>query len=183
MSTSRKKPSMVPDRRALSDGRRWIAQAVRTFSQRHPSDRCRSVLKQDPEAADSPCRRTPQTGTPREPLARGITQRGCLHAPADSPGPDTGHRPAGPAQAPAGHAAGRADPGRRGQRWRRLRQERDEESWLEEEYRRRQRRQRRQGGGAQAGSEDEGEAPADDAAQTPAADEPPRKGRLIDIEV
>ncbi|ABR83636.1 MULTISPECIES: hypothetical protein [Pseudomonas aeruginosa group] len=61
-----------------------------------------------------------------------------------------------------------------------LRQERDEESWLEEEYRR---RQRRQGGGAQAGSEDEGEAPADDAAQTPAADEPPRKGRLIDIEV
>ncbi|MFU7554091.1 aspartate-semialdehyde dehydrogenase [Pseudomonas paraeruginosa] len=59
-----------------------------------------------------------------------------------------------------------------------LRQERDEESWLEEEYRR---RQRRQGGGAQAGSE--GEAPADDAAQTPAADEPPRKGRLIDIEV
>ena len=64
-----------------------------------------------------------------------------------------------------------------------LRQERDEESWLEEEYRRRQRRQRRQGGEAHARSDEGDEAPADEAGESAQADEPPRKGQLIDIEV
>ncbi|MDF5924455.1 aspartate-semialdehyde dehydrogenase [Pseudomonas aeruginosa] len=45
-----------------------------------------------------------------------------------------------------------------------LRQERDEESWLEEEYRR---RQRRQGGEAHARSDEGDEAPADEAGRAP----------------
>ncbi|MCT2375135.1 hypothetical protein MNU22_11935 [Pseudomonas aeruginosa] len=61
-----------------------------------------------------------------------------------------------------------------------LRQERDEESWLEEEYRR---RQRRQGGEAHARSDEGDEAPADEAGESAQADELPRKGQLIDIEV
>lgn len=58
-----------------------------------------------------------------------------------------------------------------------LRQERDEESWLEEEYR------RRQGGEAHARSDEGDEAPADEAGESAQADELPRKGQLIDIEV
>ncbi|MGN5825013.1 hypothetical protein ACNQR8_31295, partial [Pseudomonas aeruginosa] len=61
-----------------------------------------------------------------------------------------------------------------------LRQERDEESWLEVEYRR---RQRRQGGEAHARSDDGDEAPADEAGECAPADELPRQGHLIDIQV
>ncbi|EOQ78383.1 hypothetical protein K652_23290 [Pseudomonas aeruginosa VRFPA02] len=50
-----------------------------------------------------------------------------------------------------------------------LRQERDEESWLEDE--------------AHARSDEGDEAPADEAGESAPADELPRKGQLIDIEV
>lgn len=97
-----------------------------------------------------------------------------------SPGPDPGHRPAGPAQArPATPPVAPTQAGA-GSDGVALRQERDEESWLEEEYRR---RQRRQGGEAHARSDEGDEAPADEVGESAQADELPRKGQLIDIEV
>lgn len=61
-----------------------------------------------------------------------------------------------------------------------LRQERDEENWLERGYRH---RQRRQGGEAYARNDEGNEALADEVGESTQAGEPPRRGQLIDIEV